>query len=146
MTSSGGRAPDSPDSQEFESLAAQLKYKVAKKDKKKGLLSDGEPANPEKDATPAGGQLAAKAFEALKSHADNLLKQTQSRPDPTERAKSMPRQGGGPQGSVRRLPSKGDKGRPDKDEIYPHQLKKIDLDREETYKDAQPSDWYECFT
>jgi Ser-tRNA(Ala) deacylase AlaX len=30
--------------------------------------------------------------------------------------------------------------------VLPDAVKKIDLDNRETYKDAQPSDWYECFT
>ena len=49
MKSAAGQAPDSPDSQNFDSLTAQLKYRVQKKDRKKGFLSDGEPVNPEKD-------------------------------------------------------------------------------------------------
>ena len=53
----------------FASLTAQLKYDVKEADKKKGLLSDGEPivAQPDKGSAPTGGQLADKAFDQLKN-------------------------------------------------------------------------------
>ena len=88
MTSKG--PPDSaaqalgpPTTSKYESLTAQLKHEVKEGDKKKGFLSDGEPIVPmaEKTSTqlPGGGQLAAKAFEALESQAQILLDQMKER-------------------------------------------------------------------